>query len=234
MTAAVSSATDGLSEGGQGDLDHVPALTPRGVDAGTHGETMQPGVEPLGLAQRRQLAPGFEHRVLDGVSRELRVPDDEASGCVQPGQSGRGEHGEGVMIASPGPLHQLQLLHDRLTMRRGLMVALQGNDDGAIANRSRRPGMAVSHAFLRRAGGSAATQDRQRTPRLRTPRHRRSRCGASVAPSSPRSENSLAIVDHVIPKVRSGSDEPSNLQSVCTQHHRIKTSAAHRCYTRAC
>ena len=86
--------------------------------------------------------------VLDGVSRELRVPDDEASGCVQPGQSGRGEHREGVMIASPGPLHQLQLLHDRLSMRRGLMVALQGNDDGAIANRSRS----------RRRSGCAATE----------------------------------------------------------------------------
>ena len=107
-----------IGEGCQGDLDHLPALTPRGVDAGTHGEAVEPGVEPFRFAQGRQLAPGLEHRVLDGVSRELRIPDDEAGGCVQPSESRVDEHGEGVMIASPGSPDQLQLLHDRLSMRR--------------------------------------------------------------------------------------------------------------------
>ena len=109
-----------IGKGCQGNLDDVPPLTPRGVDTGTHGEAMEPCVEPLRLAQGGQLAPGLEHRVLDGVARELRVPDDEAGGCVQPGESLVDEHGEGVMIASPGSTDQLQLLHDRLSMRRVL------------------------------------------------------------------------------------------------------------------
>ena len=31
-------------------------------------------------------------------------------------------------------------------------------------------------------------------------------------------------VDHVVPKVHGGSDEPGNLQSLCTAHHRRKTA----------
>lgn len=32
-------------------------------------------------------------------------------------------------------------------------------------------------------------------------------------------------VDHVTPAARGGNDDPSNLQSVCTNCHRIKTTA---------
>jgi 5-methylcytosine-specific restriction endonuclease McrA len=35
-------------------------------------------------------------------------------------------------------------------------------------------------------------------------------------------------VDHVVPKVHGGSDDAANLQSLCGQHHRIKTSRLDR------
>ena len=37
-------------EGRQLHLDDPPATVPRRVDAGMHGQTMQPGVEPTGVA----------------------------------------------------------------------------------------------------------------------------------------------------------------------------------------
>ena len=61
-----------------------------------------------------QVPPGAEQRVLDRVARELRVPEDEASRGVQPRDGRPDEHGEGVMIASPRPLHEPSLVHGRL------------------------------------------------------------------------------------------------------------------------
>ena len=49
-----------------------------------HGESMEPGVEPVGVAQPRQVPPGPHQRLLDRVARELRVPEDESGGRVQP------------------------------------------------------------------------------------------------------------------------------------------------------
>jgi 5-methylcytosine-specific restriction endonuclease McrA len=35
-------------------------------------------------------------------------------------------------------------------------------------------------------------------------------------------------VDHIVPKIRGGSDEAANLQSLCARHHRIKTTQDRR------
>lgn len=31
-------------------------------------------------------------------------------------------------------------------------------------------------------------------------------------------------VDHIVPLFKGGADEPTNLQSLCAEHHRIKTN----------
>ena len=44
---------------------------------------MEPGIEPRRVAQTGQVAPGSDIRLLDGVSRELRVAEDEAGDSLQ-------------------------------------------------------------------------------------------------------------------------------------------------------
>ena len=39
-------------------------------------------------------------------------------------------------------------------------------------------------------------------------------------------------VDHIVPKVHGGSDEPANLQSLCARHHRKKTAMQDRRWAR--
>jgi hypothetical protein len=57
---------------------------------------MEPGIEPIGVAQPRQIAPGSDQCLLDRVSRELGIPEDE-SGCrVQPRDGLVDELGEGA------------------------------------------------------------------------------------------------------------------------------------------
>ena len=49
--------------------------------------------------------------ILDRVSRELVVPEDQAGRRVQPRDEHAGKHGEGVMIASLRSLDELSLVH---------------------------------------------------------------------------------------------------------------------------
>ena len=46
---------------------------------------MEPGIEPVRITKSGQVPPGSHEGVLDRVARELRVPQDEARGRVQPG-----------------------------------------------------------------------------------------------------------------------------------------------------
>ena len=78
-------------------------------DAGD--EAAEPGLEAIRIAKRRQVPPGPDESLLDRVSRELGVPEDQAGGRVQPRDERAGEHGEGVMIASLRSLDELSLVH---------------------------------------------------------------------------------------------------------------------------
>ena len=72
---------------------------------------MQPGVEPLGIAKSGQVPPGVQQRVLDRVSRELAVSEDQSGRSVQPRDGRATEHGEGVMIAPLCQLDETPLVH---------------------------------------------------------------------------------------------------------------------------
>ncbi len=75
---------------------------------------MQPGVEPIRVAETRQVAPGADECLLDRVARELPVPEDQAGGRVQPREVDVDERGEGVMLAPPRSFDESSLVHGRL------------------------------------------------------------------------------------------------------------------------
>jgi hypothetical protein len=85
--------------------------TARFVDAGPVQEPVQPSVEPIGASQGGQIAPGADERLLDRVLRLVGVMQDQTGCCVQPPDRGAGKRGEGVMIASSRPVHEIGLHH---------------------------------------------------------------------------------------------------------------------------
>src|SRR6476646_10875473 len=102
------------SERGDLDLHRAPSPVPGDVETGIDGQAMEPGVEPIRVAEARQVAPCPEQSLLDRVARELRVPKDESSCRVQPRKGRVDELGEGVMIAPLRASDELSLVHGRL------------------------------------------------------------------------------------------------------------------------
>ena len=110
---------------GQLDLDRAAASATGDVDAGMDDELAEPRVEPVGVAQRRQVPPGADEPFLDRVARELRVPEDQPGCRVEPRDGRAGKLREGVMIAPLRPLDEVSLVHDNPLPRRGRPVALR-------------------------------------------------------------------------------------------------------------
>jgi MerR family transcriptional regulator, repressor of the yfmOP operon len=91
------------------DLD-TPALGgPELIAAGVEEEPMQPGLEAIGIAQRREVPPASDERLLDGVLRAVGIPQDEPSRGVEPTDRGACQQRKGVMIASPCSFHEVSL-----------------------------------------------------------------------------------------------------------------------------
>jgi hypothetical protein len=119
---------DRVGEVGQGrfdefddlDLDRPPSPAARQVEARIDGQATDPGIEAFWVAEASQVTPGPEQRLLDGIARELAVAEDQTGSRVQPRDGPANELGEGVMIALPGPLHELSLVHGHLTGRSDL------------------------------------------------------------------------------------------------------------------
>ena len=81
------------------------------LEAGVHGQAVEPGVETVRIAQPGQVAPGSEEGLLHDVARELAISEDESGRPVQPRGGAFDEHREGVMIASLCPLDERPLVH---------------------------------------------------------------------------------------------------------------------------
>jgi succinyl-CoA synthetase beta subunit len=79
---------------------------------------VEPGVEAIWAAQRWQITPGSDERLLDGVFGLLGIAQDEPCGRIQPEDRGSCKPGEGVMIASSCSFHEI-LLHVAPRRRRG-------------------------------------------------------------------------------------------------------------------
>ena len=53
------------------------------IEAGPNDETPDPGVEPVGIPKRRQVPPGSDEAVLDGVLRQVGIPQDQPRDGVE-------------------------------------------------------------------------------------------------------------------------------------------------------
>jgi hypothetical protein len=107
------------------DIDTMTPKPARLIDAGADEQSVEPGVEAIGAAQRRQVTPGPDERLLDGVLGLVGVTQDEPGGRIQPEDRGACQHGEGVMIAPSCSLHEI-LLHHALGGGAADVVALTG------------------------------------------------------------------------------------------------------------
>ena len=102
---------------GELDLDRPSTAPPRGIEAGVVRESVEPGLEPVGVAQPRQVPPGSDEGVLDSVLRQLAIAEDEAGHGFQSRDRRAGKHREGVMVAAACPLDEFPLVHDHLVSR---------------------------------------------------------------------------------------------------------------------
>jgi hypothetical protein len=96
------------------DLDRAPPTASTEIETCVDDQSMQPGVEAIRITKPGQIAPGTDQALLDRILGQVGVAKDQPRGCVQPPKSAIDEHGKGVMIASPRPLDELSLIHDRL------------------------------------------------------------------------------------------------------------------------
>jgi len=81
------------------DLDGPPRLPPGLVRTGVDQEAMQPRVEPFGIAERAQVAPGSDQGILDGVLRGIPVAKDPPRDRVQAVVCGARENIECLVVA---------------------------------------------------------------------------------------------------------------------------------------
>jgi hypothetical protein len=77
------------------------------------GQSSEPAVEGGRIAQSGQITPRPDERILDGVPREVVVPDDEPGRRVQARDGRAGERGKGVVIALLRSLDESSLVHGR-------------------------------------------------------------------------------------------------------------------------
>ena len=111
------------------------------IDTGTDEQSVDPGVEPVGVAQPRQVPPGADQGFLDRVSRELAIPEDEPGCRVQPRDSRAGKHREGVMIAPLRLFDETSLVHRRLSSSAAFRCAqMVCRADASKGSRSRGRG----------------------------------------------------------------------------------------------
>ena len=96
------------------DLDRAPTTVSDEIETGMDRQSVQPGVEAIRITEPGQIAPRTDQALLDRILGQVRVAEDQTGGCVQPPKGAIDQLGEGVMIASPGPVDELSLIHDRL------------------------------------------------------------------------------------------------------------------------
>jgi hypothetical protein len=89
------------------DFGPPPPAVAGNVGARMQREPVEPGIEPVDIAQGRQIAPRTHQRVLCGILREVSVAEDQAGDGVQPIDGSASEHRERLAISTSSTLHKL-------------------------------------------------------------------------------------------------------------------------------
>ena len=77
--------------------------------AGMHEEPIDPGLEPIGVPQLRQVSPRLQQRLLGGILGECRVAQDPARHRVQGVADASDQLVERLFVAVHRPLDELAL-----------------------------------------------------------------------------------------------------------------------------
>jgi hypothetical protein len=93
------------------DLDGPSPSTAQDIEAGVDRQSVKPDIEPIVVAQTRQVAPGSKACLLDRVSRKILVPEHESGDGFQPRDGRADERREGVMIAPTRSLDEIPPVH---------------------------------------------------------------------------------------------------------------------------
>jgi hypothetical protein len=72
-------------------------------------QPMEPGIESIGVADRANVQPGGQERLLDGIGRPVVAAQDQPRCSMQLIERIRGERREGVVIAVPGAKDEVSL-----------------------------------------------------------------------------------------------------------------------------
>ena len=97
---------------------------------------VKPGVETIRVAQRAQVAPGPDERLLDRVLGLFGIAQDQPGGGVEPGDRGGCKRGKGVMIAPPRSLHEISLHGSPSDKRSGRATRLVEYGEAGAEDRS--------------------------------------------------------------------------------------------------
>jgi hypothetical protein len=68
---------------------------------------MEPGVQAIGVAQSRQVAPGLDQRILDCVLGTIGVAEYQPSQCIHSGDDVLDQDAERFPISLLGSAHEL-------------------------------------------------------------------------------------------------------------------------------
>ena len=85
----------------------MTSSTPRLTVGSVDGQAIEPCIESVRVANGSDVQPSRGQRLLHGVRRRILVVQDQPSDPVESGVGGRGEHGEGIVIAGDRLLDQL-------------------------------------------------------------------------------------------------------------------------------
>src|SRR4029078_202204 len=97
----------------QGANGSLPSLKARGPIDASDEDPMQPGGEPIGVAQRAKVTPCQDQRLLDRILRQVAVAQHELRDVEQAGDRLFRQSPEGIPVATLRTLNQVAL-HVRL------------------------------------------------------------------------------------------------------------------------
>src|SRR6185295_8866680 len=107
-------------------------LATRLVEARPNDEAPDPGVESIGIPKPRQVSPGLDESILDGVLGQIGIPQDQPGDGIEARERRGGEIREGLAIAALGSFHQLALHVRPIVARSGSPRYPQGGTTDAI------------------------------------------------------------------------------------------------------